>query len=430
MVRSAVLLMTALLAWGARPAVAETGDDLRAEAAELTRRAEALEAQRSVLLRQEVSRYLAEAAPEAGAEGGGGGLEGLTLHASLTGVILATVGSDPSDTHSVHGDVGLDFDFALTENLSLFVSLVANSNTAAFPTAFGPIAGTAGATLSGLVDGIGVDGTVSTAPGDIAAYQWGADWTFFISDQAVEIMGGQIDPREYYATNAFAADSRTQFLNNVFDDPPALDWPTNATGTAIYGLRAYTEFGVKKQYSFDAGWFNTPGRWFEHGILLMEFAWKGMLYERQFHLRAYGQVNTASNNAAGAFGLSFDWYATEKIGVFARATVKDNQPVSQNAPNQVESDWQVGVVFFGPVRTRPDDHVGAAFGYIKGPIDAIVPGAPKNHEMDIEIYYTFMLAEGKLQVTPEAQFIIDPGAGTFANGDNLFLLGVRIYVPF
>jgi hypothetical protein len=53
------------------------------------------------------------------------------------------------------------------------------------------------------------------------------------------------------ATNAFAADARTQFLNNLFDDPPAIDWPTNATGTSIYGLRLYSEFGTRREFSFE-----------------------------------------------------------------------------------------------------------------------------------------------------------------------------------
>jgi hypothetical protein len=429
MKRSLVFLATALLAWGARPVAAQTDDELRAEAADLTRRADALEARRGVLLHRDISNYLADVAPEAGAEGGGG-LQGLTLNASLTGIVLATVGSSPSDTHSVHGDIELDFNLAVTENLDLFVDLVANSNSAAFPTQFGPIAGSAGATLSGLVDGIGVDGTVSTAPGDVAAYQWGATWTVFVGDHAVDIMGGQIDPREYYATNAFAADAHTQFLNNLFDDPPALDWPTSATGPAVYGLRAYTEFGPKRQYSFDAGWFNQPGRWFDKGLLLMEVAWKEKLKERDFHLRACVQINTASKHPAAAVCVSFDWYATEKIGVFARGTVKDNQPVSQNAPNQIESDWQVGGVFFGPIGQRPDDQLGVGFGMIKGPVDAIIPNAPKNHEFVLEVYYTLMLAGGKLQVSPEAQCVIYPGGDSFANGDNLYLLGIRIYVPF
>lgn len=426
--RAAIVLLAA--AFLAAPSRADSESDLRAEAADLARRAEALEARRSVLLRQDVARYLSEVEPEAGAQGGGGGLQGITLHASLTGVILATVGSDPSDTHSVHGDIALDFDFEITENLNLFVDLVANSDAGAFPAAFGPIAGTAGATLSGLVDGIGVDGTVSTAPGDIAAYQWGASWTFFVADHAVEVMGGQLDPREYYATNAFASDSRTQFLNNLFDDPPALDWPTNATGTSIYGLRLFTEFGGKSQYSFDVGWYNTPGQWFNHGLLLMEFAWKGRISEREFHLRVYGQLNTAPDDPAGGFGLSFDWYVTEKIGIFARATVKDNQPGAANHPNQIESDWQLGAVFFGPIPSRPDDHLGVAVGYIKGPVDAIIPGAPVNHETVVEIYYTYVMMNGKIFVTPEAQFVIDPGGGSFANGDDLFLLGLRIHVPF
>ena len=428
MKRTLLVMAMAVVALGARPAAAAE-EDLRAQAADLRRRAEALEAQQALLLRKDVARYLEEAAPYAEAQGGGG-LEGLTLNASITGVLLATVGSDPSDTHAVHGDASLDFHFAVTENLNLFLDLTATSNASAFPTQFGAIAGTAGATLSGLVDGIGVDGTVSTAPGDIAAHEWGFLWTVFLSDQAVEIMAGQLDPREYYATNAFAANSRTQFLNNLFDDPPALDWPTNAAGTSIYGVRAYTQFGAKKQYSFDMGWYNTPGRWFDNGILLMEFVWQGKLEGRDFHLRAYGQVNSAPDNIAGGFGLSFDWFVTEKIGIFARATVKDNQPISANHPNQIESDWQLGAVFHGPLPSRPDDHLGAAWGLVKGPIDALIPAAPENHEMVIEIYYTFMLDGGRLQITPEAQFVIDPAGGTFANGDDLFLLGVRIHVPF
>jgi hypothetical protein len=428
MQRSLVLLTMTLLVLGTRPAAAEE-EDLQAEAADLRRRAETLEAQQARLLRKDVARYLDDVPPSVEAQGGSG-LQGLTLDAGITGVLLATVGSDPSDTHALHGVAELNFNFDVNENLSLFLDLTANSNAAAFPTQFGPIAGTAGATLSGLVDGIGVDGTISTAPGDIAAQEWGFLWTVFIEDQPVEIMAGQLDPREYYATNAFAADPRTQFLNNLFDDPPALDWPTNATGTSIYGLRLYSQFGKKKEYSFDIGWYNTPGRWFDNGILLMEFVWQGQLKGREFHLRAYGQVNSAPDTIAGGFGLSFDWYATEKIGLFARATVKDNQPISQNHPNQIESDWQVGAVFFGPIKSRPDDQLGVAWGLIKGPIDAIVPGAPDNHEQVIEVYYNIMLEGGKLQIIPEAQYVIDPGGGTFANGDNLFLLGFRLYVPF
>jgi hypothetical protein len=275
-----------------------------------------------------------------------------------------------------------------------------------------------------------VDGTVSTAPGDVAAFQWGFLWTVFVSDHAVEVMAGQLDPREYYATNAFAGNSQTQFLNNLFDDPPALDWPTNASGTSIYGLRLFSEFGAQREFSFDIGWFNTPGRWFDNGILLFEFAWTGKLQGRDFHLRGYGQLNSAPDEIAGGFGVSFDWYATDRIGVFARATVKDNQPISQNHPNQIESDWQLGAVFFGLIKSRPDDQLGVAWGLIKGPIDALIPGAPENHEQVIEIYYTFMLEGGKLQLSPEAQFVIDPGGGTFAGGDNLFLLGLRLHVPF
>jgi hypothetical protein len=405
-----------------------SNEKLAAEVRELRRRAAALEAGHEATLRHEVERYLGEVAPESEAQGGDA-LKRITIDACLTGVALATVGSDPSDTHSFHGNVELDFDFAVTENLRLFLDLTANDNNAgAFPASFGAIAGPGGATVSGLVDGIGVDGTVSIAPGSIAAEQWGFAWTFFVRDQAIEVMGGRLDPRDYYATNAFADDARTQFLNNLFDDPAAIDWPTNATGTTIYGLRFFTEFA--EAYSFDIGWYNTPGPWFDHGLLLFEFAWRGQLQERDFHLRVYAQLNTASSDPAAGFGISFDWYATERIGVFGRATIKDNQPVAANAPNQVESDWQLGAAFFRLIPGRPDDEIGVAFGYMKGPIDAIIAGAPENNEGVVEVYYKLMLEGGKLQVTFDLQFVFDAGAGTFPNGDNLFLLGVRLHIPF
>jgi len=173
------MLAAALVSWSVTAAAATDDEDLWAEAHELRQRVDALETQREMILQREVERYLGEVAPEASAEGGDG-LRGVTLDASLTGVFLATVGSDPADTHSLHGEAELDFDFEITDNLVLFLDLTANSNAAAFPSAFGPIAGPGGATVSGLTDGIGVDGTVSTAPGDISTEEWGFLWTLFV----------------------------------------------------------------------------------------------------------------------------------------------------------------------------------------------------------------------------------------------------------
>ncbi|MHC4548523.1 MAG: carbohydrate porin [Planctomycetota bacterium] len=425
------MITLALLATGICQASALAGEDsLREEIAELQRRAEALEAQRQLLFEKEIDSYLARTEAARTLQGGDD-LERVSLTARLTAVALATVGADPSNTTAVHGDVELDFDFTVTDNLDLFVYLTANTNPGAFPAQFGPIAGSAGATLSGLHDGIGVDGTVSTAPGSIRVREAGFIWAAPVGDHTLHVMVGKLDPRDHYAQNAFAQDAQTQFLNNLFDDPPALNWPTNASGTNIYGVNFWLSFGSRDQYRVDFGWFNVPGQWFNQGLLLLQFTWSAELLERAMNLRLYGHVDTITTAETGAFGLSWDWYATDKIGVFLRATVKDNQSPNAGETNQVESDWQGGVVFFGLIPSRPDDDLGVAAGYIKGPIRAMIPGgAPENHELVIEVYYRFMHEGGKLQITPVVQFIIDPGGGTFADPDRLVLLGIRIFVPF
>jgi carbohydrate-selective porin OprB len=133
-----------------------------------------------------------------------------------------------------------------------------------------------------------------------------------------------------------------------------------------------------------------------------------------------------ANSVSG--GASVDMWATEKIGVFVRITVRDNKLPTQGDDNLVESDWTVGAVFQGPVSSRPDDSLGVAWGLIKGPFAAL--GATSSTEQVIEVYYRFVLEEGKLQITPSAQFILDPGGGSFTSPDLLVLLGLRVHIPF
>jgi len=432
----------------ARPLIAEE-TPLRAEVDALKARAEALEGQRHLLFEQEIRSYLERTEPLRSAQGDDG-LRGVSLSARATAVGLATLNGDPGDTHSVHGDVDLDFDFTVTDNLDLFIYLTANtddqevpgssvsggspgffSRGSSFPGGFGSLAGTAGATLSGLFDGIGVDGTVSPSPGSARVREAGIRWATPIGDRTLHVMLGKLDPRNYFAQNRFADDENTQFLNNLFDDPPAISWPTNASGRTIYGAHFWMLFGERDQYRFDAGWYNTPGQWFERGVFLWQFAWTGELQEREIQVRIYGSLDTSPDDVGAAVGVSADWWATEKIGVFVRITVHDNQPASEMEPNSIESDWQVGAQFTGLIPSRPDDTCGIAWGLIKGPVKAVIPGgAPENKEQVIEIYYRYMHEDGKLQITPLAQVILDPGAGTFGDGDLLVILGLRIHVPF
>jgi len=440
--RTIAILALGLLANGLLVVPSYAGETLREEIDALKRRAEDLESQRQVLFRQDVEGYLAKTVSSSAQ--GANPLQGITIDARLTAVFLATLNADPSNTHSGHGDADLDFNFEVTDNLDLFIHLTANTE-GAFPSEFGqiaepslpPISGGGlpsggpfgGATLSGLFDGIGVDGTVSTSPGSVRVREAGIEWRFAAGDRTIHVLMGKLDPRDRFAQNEFAGDENTQFLNNLFDDPPAISWRTNASGVTIFGLHGWTLFGERDQYRFDIGWYNQPGQWFNDGILHFQGSWTGELQGRTINVRIYGQVDSVPRDVSAAVGVSADWWATDTIGVFARITVHDNQSANNREPNQVESDWQLGAIFVGLIPQRPDDTLGVAWGLIKGPIRGTIPGA-ENDEMIIEIYYRYMHEEGKLQISPMVQFIIDPGASTFAEPDSLVLLGVRFYVPF
>ena len=136
-------MFLALLAAGlvfATPATAEDDDALREEVRQLRDKIDALSAQKSTLLEQEIESYLDENSAWKGAQGGA--LAGVTISASFTAVTQASVGLDPFNRTVVNGDVDLDFDFQVTDNLDLFIYLTANedseSNPSSFPGLFGP----------------------------------------------------------------------------------------------------------------------------------------------------------------------------------------------------------------------------------------------------------------------------------------------------
>ena len=381
------------------------------------------------MIRQEVHNYLMGVSAHGGASGANG-FKGVSVEARFTTVAQATLGADPFNRHAVNGDVDIDFNFEVTDNLDLFLKMTANTS-GAFPGGFGAISGTFPATLSGAADGIGVNGTVSTSPGSVRMHEAGAAWTTSIGDQTLTVIFGKLDPRDRFAQNRFAGDENTQFLNNLFDDPAAITWPTNATGRTVLGIHAYTTLGSNEQYRLDFGWYNQSGQFFDNGILLWQFSWTGQLRGREINVRVYGQIDAGPSDISAGAGVSVDWWATDKIGVFARITIHDNISPADGGVNHVESDWQVGAVFHGLLPSRPDDELGVAVGYIKGPVGAFTGlSSPENQELIVEVYYKYILEGGKLQISPMVQFLIDPGAGNFAEPDTLVLLGLRIHVPF
>ncbi len=131
-------------------------------------------------------------------------------------------------------------------------------------------------------------------------------------------------------------------------------------------------------------------------------------------------VDSLRDGSAGG-GVSWDWWVTDAIGLFVRIATNGGDV------NPVELDASIGAQFNGLVGSRPDDKIGAAIGFISS--NDLVITLPQDTEVTIEVYYDFSLEGGKMHVTPHLMFVSDPGGG-LAVSDQLWILGLRIHVPF
>jgi hypothetical protein len=449
-------LLVAGLAFAA-PAFAGGEDEaLREEVRQLREKVDVLEAQGSTVLEQEIEEYLDTTADWRGAQGGSP-MDRITIHSRFTAVNQNTIGLDPANRSVVNGDVDLDFDFQVTDNLDLFLYLTANDSPAqngaqpagnfasngGFPSQFGTVVtsgGTfgpiAGPTVAGLTDGIGVNGTVPTDPGSITVYEAGIHHIVTIGNTKLHWELGALDPRRRYLQNAFADDENTSFIHNSFDDTSAIMWLSDATGRTVFGLHGWLDLGGQQQFRINFGWFNQPGQWFNGGQLLIQGGWKGQVGGREMNVRITFFIDEFFSDATGdgdwGGGASWDWLVTDKIGLFARlvANSGDSNPVS--------GDFSFGAVWTGPIGSRPNDAVGLAVGIIDtndngirsmtgNPLDFF----PTSTEVTIELYYRYMVEDGKLQITPHLIIVSDPGGGRSPwQDDLLIILGFRVFVPF
>ena len=461
----ALLLCVAALGFSAT-AYAEDGEDMREEIRrlqeELTENRRemdeqrkrmdtqddtirALQQQRSALMTEEVASYLA--ATQSAEGGTRGALDGLRIEIDFIGVLQGTLGNEPANRLIGDGTLEMRFEATVTENLTGFVHIIANTGPSGYPTAFGSTStssfstlagggsfGAIGApTATGIFDGVGVDGTQSFNSSPIDVYQAGIRSSVNIGDNVLHWEIGGLDPRKRFSQNAFADDERTQFINNSFDDAPAVNWiTTSPRGVSVYGMHMWIELGAQKQVTVSWGWFNAAGQVFNNGQFYIQAAWKGEVNGREMNLRVFGFLDayteaSVDEDVAGG-GVSWDWWASDSAGVFVRINANGGDF------NPVDFDASFGVVFRGLIGSRPDDTLGIAVGFISlqdvttGPLASFVP--TEDTEFTLEIYYRYVMEDGKLQFTPHLMYISDPAGGVGWTEDSLFILGLRIFVPF
>jgi hypothetical protein len=431
-------------------AFAQDDDATTREMEELRSKLEALKQRQDAALDRDVDDYLEETEDEERrARRAGSVWDRVTLRGRLTAVSQNTVGLSPGNASVVNGDIDLDFDFEVTENLRAFVHLTGNtqqpsddfggfSDGPGFPPQFPHVTSTVqadglflGATLSGLTDGIGVDGTRSVKSGLIAVYEAGIEHAATVGGTVLHWSVGALDPRRRFLQNAFADDENTQFVNNVFDDSPAVRWLSDSSSRSYFGVHMWVPAGEREEYEVSWGWFNEPGRFWDDGQFYMQFSWRGAVKGRPMNLRFLGYIDglytNASNDRDYGGGISWDWMASDVVGIFFKGAL------AAADVNPIEYDAELGLVLHGLSSKRPDDTLGAALGVISIN-DVVVDEISTDHkerELVLELYYRLVLEEGHLQVTPFLMFVADPGAGLTPWQDNsLTLIGLRVFAQF
>lgn len=420
------------------PAIADyTATDVERVKA-LSRQLNELESRQQALLERQVEDYLLQTSAWDGAMADDG-LKGVTIGARLTALFQGTVDLTPANHHIVAGIIEISIDFEVTENLDMFVLLDSNDGGAArFPANFplvGGIGGGFGLTFNSLSDGIGVDGLVGvTGPGRVLrVHDAGLRWRRTIGNSKLEIEAGALDPRTRFHQNAYADDHHTQFINNLFADSPTVLWLTDSTGRTSLGLHLSITFGDNDAFTVNVGWFNVPGAFFTSGQFFIQLTYRTEVNDGAMNIRVFGfnqeffiDPRTGDGDSGG--GLSWDWRATDTLGIFLRLAMNDDDA------NPIEFSGSIGVVLFGLIGRRNKDEIGLALGTSEVNGNHFIPaiaGVPQDTESIIELYYKFVFEDGGIEVTIDFQIVLEPGGnGTGWLDDAFYILGIRIHVPF
>jgi len=432
-----VAWVIACIAIGPAWAADETSEDLNERVEDLAKMLENLELRQQARLESQIQDYLAQTSAFTAADGEDP-MKGIKITAHLTALTMGTVGLDPGNSTVATGNIRLRFDFKVSENVQIYIDANAYRAGSSFPAQFGFLPGPGGGaprTLSGLSDGIGVDGTVSIAPGGrtLSIVEAAVIWGIEVGGRKLFIEFGSLDPRRRFGEQSFALDSNRQFMNNVFVDSAAVLWLTDATGRSSLGLHLWIDFGANDQFRVNTGYFNTTGQFWDSGQWYIQFRWRGEVAEREMNVRIFGFINRAfrdaiDNDGSEGGGLTWDWWVTDKIGLFITLTANDGRA------NPIEADGTLGIVFRGLIGRRPNDELAIAVASIKVNRDHPDPAInmlPSKSEKLLEIYYKFVEENGYLQITPFIQFVSDPGGGGTGWLDNtLIMVGIRIHVPF
>jgi len=251
---------------------------------------------------------------------------------------------------------------------------------------------------------------------------------------------GYLDQQVVFDRNAFANSEDRQFLNTFLDNDGLVPLPVGLGATLVgvpvpwleIALGAGDADNLPRKAGFETAFAGVTG----HLELTFRSPWRGRGRPGSYRLgmfidgrqRTHFRSGRSDRGHLGAY-LSFDQIAWREdprseqgLGLFARAGYADPHV------NRVAWFWSLGLQYVGPVPTRDADVLGlGSFQAIgsRAYRDEVAPDF--DSETGIELYYR-IAALPWLAITPDFQYILDPGATGAA--DDAFVATLRLRVTF
>jgi high affinity Mn2+ porin len=288
----------------------------------------------------------------------------------------------------------------------------------------------------------------------------------------ISITAGKFSILDFYDNNKYAHDPRAQFYNWALMGNGAWDYPANTKGYTFGGIIEL----VKPQWAIrycmvtvpkvangpimdkDIRHANSNALEYEHkykmgtqsgNIRFIGFytlARMGHYKDALIYAQNGGNIAHAINalnksgNTKYGIGVNIDHTISQNVGLFFRSSINDGLHETW-AFTEIDRAISLGAQFNGQQWNRPTDKIGVALlanglskdhrNYLAAGGYGFIIGDGKLHyqpEMVAEIYYSFNVLHSPFTLSPDYQFIMNPGYNKDRGPVHAF--GLRAHAEF
>ena len=228
-------------------------------------------------------------------------------------------------------------------------------------------------------------------------------------DEMLIVDFGKMDIHSFTDQNNFAGDETTQFMAGIF---------VRQAGTLFAELDNYYGPGIRFLFS--------PHEWSEYTYIVANSSFDS-ISKNKYHAvqmnfkpnimdlkgnyrfyfisdgRDYTKIDDSSSDSNSNFGwgISFDQFVTENIGLFLRYGSQKGSLQPLLSANPVTSSLSGGMLVNGNMWKRSDDFAGLGLGTVKK--NEKIAAAYSGNQKVVELFYHFQLMDN-LSITPDIQF--------------------------